>query len=279
MAGHRGIVIGALTWNLFHGRDDPPDRSLLTWRSRLLRVTERGVTHAGVNAPLRDAFAGWLARRSWDVALLQEAPPRWLEALGRRSGASGALALTSRNWLPRVRARLADWNPDLMASAEGGSNQVLVREPARILEVRRLSLTHVPERRRMLWALVEVRGGARLAVANVHLSAHHPPAAGRELERAATQAVDWAGADPLLLGGDLNLRPARDPAPFDWLRDLLRFSRPGEPEAIDHLLARGLEPVRGPASLAPEERDVRGPDELRVRLSDHAPVRGEFRFA
>ena len=25
-----------LSWNLFHGRDFPPDRALLTWRSRLL---------------------------------------------------------------------------------------------------------------------------------------------------------------------------------------------------------------------------------------------------
>jgi endonuclease/exonuclease/phosphatase family metal-dependent hydrolase len=278
MAGHRGIVIGALTWNLFHGRDYPPERSLLTWRSRLLRVTERGATHAQVNAPLLEAFALWLARRPWDVALLQEAPPRWLGALGRRCQASGALALTSRNWLSPVRARLADWNPDLLASAEGGSNQLLVREPARILAVRRLSLTHIPERRRMLWSLVEVRGGARLAVANVHLSAHYPAAAGRELERAATQAVEWAGEHPLLLGGDLNLRPVREPARFESLRDRLRFSEPSEPEAIDHLLARGLEPVGRPASLAPEERDVAGPDGLRVRLSDHAPVRGEFRL-
>jgi endonuclease/exonuclease/phosphatase family metal-dependent hydrolase len=250
----------------------------MTWRSRLLRVTERGPAHAQVNAPLREEFAGWLARRPWDVALLQEAPPRWLEALARRCDASGALALTSRNWLFPVRARLADWNPDLLASAEGGSNQLLVREPARILEVRRLSLTHVPERRRMLWALVEVRGGARLAVANVHLSAHDAPAAGRELERAARQAVDWAGEDPLLLGGDLNLRPARDPARFQWLREALRFSEPSESEGIDHLLARGLEPVRGPASLAASERDVPGPDGLRLRLSDHAPVRGGFRL-
>src|SRR5918999_3045 len=97
MARHRGIVVGVLTWNLFHGRDFPPDPALLSWRSRLLRSTERGATHAQVNRPLLDEFSGWLADRPWELALLQEAPPRWLAELGRRCRADGAIALTSRN--------------------------------------------------------------------------------------------------------------------------------------------------------------------------------------
>ena len=44
--------VRAITWNVFHGRDDPPDHGLVTWRSRLLRVTERNATHAQVNRPL-----------------------------------------------------------------------------------------------------------------------------------------------------------------------------------------------------------------------------------
>ncbi len=64
--------------------------------------------------------------------------------------------LTSRNWCPPLQARLADWNPDLIASSDGGSNQILVRAPGRILEHRRLTLARLPERRRMQWARLEL---------------------------------------------------------------------------------------------------------------------------
>jgi len=40
------VQIHAISWNLFHGRDAPPDRSLYTWRSRLLKITERGPEYA-----------------------------------------------------------------------------------------------------------------------------------------------------------------------------------------------------------------------------------------
>ena len=76
-----------LSWNLYHGRDFPPDAALFTLRSRLLRVTERDETHVQVNRPLREEFAGWIAGREWDVALLQEAPPLWFRS-SRRPGAS-----------------------------------------------------------------------------------------------------------------------------------------------------------------------------------------------
>ena len=74
-----------LSWNLYHGRDFPPDKALFTLRSRLLRVTERNATHVQVNRPLRDEFAGWIAGHEWDVALLQEAPPLWFRELGTRA--------------------------------------------------------------------------------------------------------------------------------------------------------------------------------------------------
>ena len=94
------ILLRVVSWNLYHGRDFPPDPTLLTWRSRLLRRTERNATHAQVNRSLCAEFAALLARRDWDVALLQEAPPRWLPALAGAARASGALALTSRNLVP-----------------------------------------------------------------------------------------------------------------------------------------------------------------------------------
>ena len=276
MARHRGIVVGVLSWNLFHGRDFPPDRALLTWRSRLLRSTERNATHAQVNRSLREEFADWLSGRSWDLALLQEAPPRWLPELGRRCGASAAIALTSRNFGSRVRAAIADWNPDLIASNEGGSNQLLVRHPGRIAEVRRLTLARLPERRRMLWARVETKDGQALCVANLHASAGRPDAASAELVAAADTATAWAGPLPLVFGGDFNVRPERNPAVFETLESRFGLRPPTGPGAIDHVLARGLDPEEAPRRLASEDREVAGPDRLRIRLSDHAPVVASF---
>jgi endonuclease/exonuclease/phosphatase family metal-dependent hydrolase len=276
MADHRGIVVRVLSWNLFHGRDFPPDPSLLTWRSRLLRTTERSATHAQVNRPLTEEFAAWLAGHSWELALLQEAPPRWLRTLGERCGASGAIALTSRNSLQRVRTGIAEWNPDLMASNEGGSNQVLVRNPASIEEVRRLTIARRPERRRMLWARVGAPSPGALCVATLHTSTRDPETAAGEIEHAAGCAVEWSEGSPLVFGGDMNLKPSQRPDLFDLLAERHGFSRPTESEAIDHLLARGLELIEPPRRLPPEEREVPGPEGLRVRLSDHAPVVAAF---
>ena len=91
-----------LSWNLYHGRDFPPDEALFTLRSRLLRVTERNATHVQVNRPLRDEFAGWIADHEWDVALLQEAPPLWFRAARRAARARTACACSRRaTWCRR----------------------------------------------------------------------------------------------------------------------------------------------------------------------------------
>src|SRR5665809_19696 len=145
----------AISWNLFHGRDAPPDPQLRTCRSRLLGLTETSATHVQVNRPLLDEFATVLNRDPWDVLMTQEAPPRWLRPLCRRLRAHGASALTSRNLGAAARSCVAERNPDLIASNEGGSNQILVRPPWRIALVRRLTLTCRPERRRMLWVMLE----------------------------------------------------------------------------------------------------------------------------
>jgi len=281
-----------LSWNLYHGRDFPPDPALFTWRSRLLGKTELGATHVQVNRPLLDEFAGWLAERCWDIALLQEAPPRWFRALASRCRASGALVLTSRNWLPALQERLADWNPDLLASSEGGSNQILIR--GRLLEVRRMTLTRRPERRRMLWASLELPAG-RLCVANLHASAELPRRAVVEVEAAAERAVEWAGGEPLVFGGDFNLRVRQDPALFIRLHERFRLREPTAPQAsdreplaldrpgpgdhadaIDHLLVRGLDVLEPPRPLAPEQHELQEPDGRLLRLSDHAPVEAVF---
>jgi endonuclease/exonuclease/phosphatase family metal-dependent hydrolase len=229
-----------------------------------------------VNRPLFEEFAGWIAQSPWRVAFLQEAPPRWFEALARRAGAHGTLALTSRNLGAPLRRAIAELNPDLIASNEGGSNQLLLRPPGRIRDVRRETLALLPERRVMQFARLELGEGRRLCAANLHASAGLPRAASAEVERAAEQAVAWAGADPLVFGGDLNLRPKSEPHVFEVLRDRFGLAAPTGPNAIDHLLARGLEAVEPPARLAPEDREVAGPGGLRIRLSDHAPVLATF---
>jgi len=265
-----------LSWNLYHGRDFPPDKGLFTLRSRLLRVTERNETHVQVNRVLRDEFAGWLAGREWDVALLQEAPPLWLRELGRRTRSNGVRVLTSRNVLPPLQRLAANANPDLIASWEGGSNQVLVRHPGRVAEHRHLVLARKPERRTMVWARAALPGAGPVCFANLHASAGLPELASREVVAAATAAVEWSGGDPLVFGGDLNLRPGRDPAAFVELRERFGLGDPTGPNAIDHLLARGIDVADAPRRLPPEDRELVEEGGLRLRLSDHAPVAAAY---
>ena len=75
----------------------------------------------------------------------------------------------------------------------------------------------------MLWARVELPGGAIVCFANLHASAGLPQKASAELLAAAAAAVEWSEGDPLVFGGDLNLRPARAP---DRVRGAARALRP-----------------------------------------------------
>jgi endonuclease/exonuclease/phosphatase family metal-dependent hydrolase len=265
-----------LSWNLYHGRDFPPDPALFTLRSRMLRETVRNDTHVQVNRPLLDEFARVLHGLEWDVALLQEAPPRWFGELRRRTGADGVRTLTSRNLLPPAQGVLADWNPDLAGSWEGGSNQILARPPGRIAEHRGLTLTRRPERRRMHWVRLVQPDGSAVCLANLHATAGRPAQAGREVLGAADAAAAWSGDAPLVFGGDLNLRPAADPEPFAQLERRFGLRPPTAPDAIDHVLASGLQVVQPPRRLAPERRELVEPDGRRLRLSDHRPIAARF---
>jgi endonuclease/exonuclease/phosphatase family metal-dependent hydrolase len=265
-----------LSWNLYHGRDFPPDPALFTLRSRLLRTTERNTTHVQVNRSLRSEFARVLDALEWDLALLQEAPPRWFGELRRRTGSTGVRTLTSRNVCPPAQSAIAGWNPDLIGSWEGGSNQILVRPPARIVEHRELTLTRRPERRRMHWVRIEPGDGAALCAANLHASAGLPVEASAEVLAAAETATGWSGGAPLVFGGDLNLRPAAHPWPFALLAERFALRRPTAPDAIDHVLVRGLEIAQPPRRLAPERRELTGRDGRRLRLSDHRPIAASF---
>ncbi len=268
----------AITWNLFHGRDFPPNPELRSWRSRLLRIDERNETHIQVNRDLSREFATLLAASAWDVALLQECPPRFAAPLARACAAESHLVLTSRNSLGPLRALLARQNPDLIASGEGGSNLTLVRVPGRlggIAERRELEIhAGAPERRAM--ALTRTASG--VCIANLHATNDDPEAAVRDVLRAVKAAARWAGSDPLIFGGDLNLRPAETPAIFDHLREKFGLAAPTAPRAIDHLLTRGLEVLKAPSAWAPERREL-PLDGRALRLSDHAPVEASFAAA
>jgi endonuclease/exonuclease/phosphatase family metal-dependent hydrolase len=288
------VQLTVLSWNLFHGRDFPPDPALFTWRSRLLGTSERNATHVQVNRELLDEFAALLAGAAWDVALLQECPPRWWAPLAAACEAEPHGALTSRNSLGAVRGYFAAQNPDLLAAAEGGSNLTLVRgefpvqwtgKSPSIIERRELAIHEGrPERRAMAFTRVAGEGGngsregRELCVANLHATNDRPRLATEDVLRAAAAATDWAGEAPLVFGGDLNLRPAETAAAFDVLRDRFGLTAPTAPNAIDHLLARGLETVEPPRAWPPERREL-CEDGLAMRLSDHAPVEARFAIA
>jgi endonuclease/exonuclease/phosphatase family metal-dependent hydrolase len=272
------VQFTALTWNLFHGRDFPPDPELFTWRSRLLRVSERNATHIQVNRELLEEFAALLAGTAWDVALLQETPPRWAAPLAEACAAEGHRVLTSRNGLGALRAAAARLNPDLIASGEGGSNLTLVRPGGalgRIAERRGMAIHEGrPERRAM--ALTRTASG--VSIANLHATNDFPELAVADVLLAARAGVEFAGEAPLLFGGDLNLRPRRNPEVFAELGELHGLTAPTAPGAIDHLLERGMAVVAPPTPWAPERRELSEAG-LALRLSDHAPVEARFETA
>lgn len=215
---------------------------------------------------MRDEFTGALAALRWDVALLQEAPAYWLRPLSEAAYASGASVITSRNLGAIVRQRIAERNPDLIKSNEGGSNQILVRG-RRIAEVRRLTLTLWPERRRLIWARLD----NGLTVATLHATADDRPAATEDVIRAARAACSWSAELPLVFGGDLNLRMSETPEAFARFRSEFGLEGARTGRAIDHLLVRGLATLSSPQPLPPEQRELDG-----VRLSDHAPVTATY---
>jgi endonuclease/exonuclease/phosphatase family metal-dependent hydrolase len=287
------VEFTAVSWNLFHGRDFPPDPALFTWRSRLLGIEERNETHVQVNRGLVAEFAQLLAAAEWDVALLQECPPHFAAPLAEACGAKAHRVLTSRNSLSPLRTLIARRNPDLIASGEGGSNLTLVRSLFRcalgtegvhkahrkegVVERRELAIHEGrPERRAMAFTRIALGDGTELCVANLHATNDRPDLATADILRAAAAATEWAGNSPLLFGGDLNLRPAENPAAFEALWERFGLDGPTHPHAIDHLLTRNLEIAEAPSAWPSGQRELRR-DGLRLRLSDHAPVLARFK--
>ena len=230
-----------------------------------------GKNHVLLNRDLFDEFAAFLAAAKWDIALLQEVPPRWDERLARATGSTHLRGLTSRNWMSPVMSPVARRRPHLPGSWEGGSNLILARKGKpgmTIAERKNVTLCWLPERR----VLSMVRFTDGLCVANIHASTG-PSNGQRDVLKAAEIAVNWAGTSPLVFGGDFNIRPKKSPEAFAELHDYFDFSPATEEGSIDHLLLRGGF-VEEPASVwKPERRDVPDPEtELSIRLSDHSPV-------
>jgi endonuclease/exonuclease/phosphatase family metal-dependent hydrolase len=200
-----------VTWNLFHGRAQPP-------------------AGRDLSAEFEAAIAGW----AWDVALLQEVPPWWPPRLAEASRASMRMALTSRNEPLFARRFVADRWPDLIKSGGGGCNAILVRG-SRVVEHRRLRLRWLPERR----VMHAVRLESGVWVANIHAEKQPRPRPVRDIARAADALEEWTGGAPLVFGGDFNIRDPSAPG-------LERVASHG----VDHVLVRGFS-ERGAEVLDP----------------------------
>lgn len=226
-----------------------------------------------VNRDLWREYTEMLCGAGWDVALLQECPPRWEPGFSRECGADSHMVKTSRNQLERISWAIARGWPDLIGSAEGGSNMILARgEAGGIAERRELVIQERhPERRTMAFARLD----CGLCVTSLHASTH-PPRAEPELLLAAERACEWAGDAPLILGGDFNVRPGRSKV-FRQIQHRFGLRGVTAPDSIDHLLVRGAEVLFGPRAWPPGRREIEQ-DGLALRLSDHAPVELELRW-
>lgn len=263
-----------MTWNLFHGRDWPPEPELQVRANKgnIRRGPRPGLRYEQVNWDLFDEFARLIAGARWDLALFQECPPSWKRRLAAACDAKAHRVLSGRNWLQPLTSVIGRWRPDLLGSWEGGSNLTLVRDAAGpIVEKRRITLTRRPELRIM--ALTRLESG--LCVANMHVSTK-PSSAEAELTDAAAQACEFAGAGPLLFGGDFNVRPKASKI-FGVLDEHFGLAPPTAPDRLSHLLVRGLAVIEHPAAWPPEARDISDPGTGRkIRLSDHHPVTARF---
>jgi endonuclease/exonuclease/phosphatase family protein len=263
-----------MTWNLFHGRDWPPepDLQLRAHKGNFRRGPRRGRHYEQVNRDLMEEFARLISGIGWDVALFQEFPPSWSDRMAAACEADAHRALSGRNWLQPVTSLIGRWRPDLLGAWEGGSDTTLVRRAAaEIAERRKEILTWRPELRVM--ALTRLSTG--VCVANLHVSTN-PSRAERELLDAAERSIAFAAGHPLIFGGDFNVRPQASGV-FDELERRFGLAPPTAPDRLSHLLARGLEVVEHPAALPPEARDVTdAATGLQIRLSDHNPVIGKF---
>ncbi len=201
------------TWNLFHGRTEPPTR-----------------------ANLLSAFAAALRTKPWDVCGLQEVPPWWAAELGERTGASARMVRTSlvRGAFPGLQKAVHDRDPERLGVRGAGANVLLVRPDAGAIEQHRTAVLRCLPQRRTLHAVRLVRPSGRgIWIANVHTHNRPESSAAADLIRALRVARAWAGDERLIFLGDLNLLQPQGVASVEGLSWL-------HGQRVDHILGRGL---------------------------------------
>jgi endonuclease/exonuclease/phosphatase family metal-dependent hydrolase len=228
------------TWNVFHGRTQPPSAHL---------QLERMVRLVTADAP--------------DVLALQEVPLWAVRRLPEWSGMHCEWAMTMPALAGPIARRATEVNPiRFRSSLAGQANALLVNPHFGIGRHRRVvlneGLSHLDwllraRQRRVCHTLEVDARGTSVVLANLHAS-NIPDRVlvGGEIERAASFL---GSAERCILCGDFNVR---------------RHTVPGftEPiEGIDQVLVRGLRLERGPERWPDERRSADG-----RLLSDHAPV-------
>ena len=246
---------------------------------------EHDDTHVQVNRSLRDEFAALIAAR-WSVCLLQEAPPSWERSLARRRRRylvsrahvaqlarvrapaarplePGPDGLLGRRVEPHARApTVADRRPGPRPAAQPAPGTRPARTPAHV-----------------------VRAAARASDGEVCVG-EPAPHGGCATARGARGAGGggsghrWAGATPLVLGGDFNLRPAPYARCSTSSSAALRPRRPhlaGCDRSPARAGARGRSGRPPPGRRRARELEAPGGLELRrLRLSDHAPIEATY---
>jgi endonuclease/exonuclease/phosphatase family metal-dependent hydrolase len=217
------VALLVRTWNLFHGNAVPPER-----RAFLREMVEL------------------ITADEPDVVCLQEVPPWAFLFLERWSGmrafaATGAQPLVLSAGLGRL---ITDLHHGLLRSAVTGEGiATLVARRHTVAGERR---DRVGPKRVLLG--IQLAGGP--FVGNFHVTG------GAVAEDQFKRVLELADGDPVVLAGDVNLRP-----PYD----VSGFSEPLA-DSIDQILVRGL-PSSAPVAWPSERRRVDG-----RLLSDHAPV-------
>ena len=247
-----------LSWNLYHGRDFPPDPALFTLRSRLLRVTERE-RHPRPGQPAAPRRVRRLARRiasgTWRCSRRRR---RSGSAARRARRARTACACSPRaTWCPRLQRLAGRPQPRPDRLREGGSNQLLVRAPGRILEHRQVH-AHLPARaapddlgaRRSCRAADRMRGEPARVGGTTREGRRPrwwPPPRARSSGRAATRSCS-AATQPA---------PGAHAGAVRGAARAVRPRRPDRPGARSTTCSRaGSRWSSGRGGCAPEEREL-----------------------